>query len=428
MPDFSGSEVNRAIPIPFEENEPETAPFPVVGIGASAGGLEAFSQLFTTMPHDTGMAFVLIQHLDPAHKSLLSELLSKTTLMRVTEVVDGVSIEPNHVYVIPANASLRLAKGGLHLSPRSPSVAHFTIDEFFRSLAVEQGRLSIGVVLSGTGSDGSQGLKAIKSACGITFAQDEQTAHFPGMPRSAIATGIVDFVMPPARIGEELARISHHRYVVPPPNQAEQEILPDGDGELKEIFSTLLKATGVDFSHYKQNTIRRRIGRRMIVHRFERLREYLDFLRLHPEEKSELYRDVLINVTSFFRDPEVFAGLARSLSTLTQKKEIGNSFRVWVPGCSTGEELYSLAICVQEVFQTAGIDPSVQFFGTDISEGAIEIARSGVYPQRIAQEISEERLSRYFAKVDGKFQVIKAIRETCIFARHNLARDAPFPA
>jgi two-component system, chemotaxis family, CheB/CheR fusion protein len=389
MPDFSESEVDAAIPVPFEENEPEIAPFPVVGIGASAGGLEAFSQLLTSMPHDTGMAFVLIQHLDPAHKSLLSELLSKTTRMEVTEVVDGVLIEPNHVYVIPANAALRLTKRALHLSRRGPSAGpHFTIDEFFRSLAVEQGRLSIGVVLSGTGSDGSQGIKAIKSACGITFAQDERTAHFPGMPRSAIATGVVDFVLPPARIGEELARVSHHHYVVPPPNHGEQEILPDGEGELREVFSVLMKATGVDFSHYKKNTIRRRIGRRMIVHRLEMLREYLDFLRLHPEETSELYRDVLINVTSFFRDPEVFAALATRISALIQKKEIENSFRAWVPGCSTGEELYSLAICVQEVFQSAGIHPNVQLFGTDISAGAIEIARAGVYPERILQEVS----------------------------------------
>jgi two-component system, chemotaxis family, CheB/CheR fusion protein len=416
------------LPVPFENKEPQVAPFPIVGVGASAGGLEAFSRLLEALPVDTGMAFVLIQHLDPAHKSELTSILSKSTSMKVSEVIEGMAVEPNQVYVIPPNTTLQFERRALHLRPRSLNAGpHLTIDHFFQSLANEQSRLSIGVVLSGTGSDGSEGLKAIKSACGITFAQDEGSAKYPAMPRSAAATGIVEFVMPPAQIAEELARISQNRYILPSSGRDTKEVLPEGDGELKEIFSLLLRGTGVDFSHYKEPTIRRRIARRMVVHRFAELPPYVAFLRQHPEEVKELFRDALINVTSFFRDPAAFTALVTQLSALIQKKEFDkNSLRAWIPGCSTGEEVYSLAICVQELCERTGIRPILQFFGTDIDEGALAVARAGLCPERILQEISSERLNRFFTQVDGKYQISKAIRETCVFAKHDVTRDTPF--
>jgi two-component system, chemotaxis family, CheB/CheR fusion protein len=425
------SDVGFSSDVSSEDKRPTIAPFPVVGIGASAGGLEPIRQLLAALPGDTGMGFVFIQHLDPSHKSHLASILATATSMSVSEVVDGMVIESNHVYVIPPKATLRLHEGALYLSSRpAPGMPHLAIDDFFQSLAAEQGRLSIGVVLSGTGSDGSQGIKAIKDAYGITFAQDEQTAQYTAMPRSAIATGVVDFVLSPAQIAAELARISNHRYVVTPPDQrpdqSASEVLPDGDAELKQIFSLLLHAYGADFSGYKQTTLRRRIGRRMVIHHLDGLRDYLEFVQNHPDELKELYRNVLINVTSFFRDPEAFAALAGQLSARIGDETIGNSFRVWVPGCSSGEEVYSLVICVQEIFERAGLRPNVQFFGTDISEQALETARAGVYPENVLQNVSAERLSRYLTKVDGKYQINKAIRQACIFARQDVTRDTPF--
>jgi len=421
------SDLSAEVGSPSEDKEPKAAPFPIVGVGASAGGLEPFLQLLGALPSDTGMAYVLVQHLDPNHKSQLASILARATPLSVEEVVDGMPIEPDHVYVIPPNTTLRVAERALHLTPREPHGGpHLTIDDFFRSLAAEQGRLSIGVVLSGTGSDGAEGIKAIKSACGITFAQDEQTAQYAAMPRSAISTGVVDFVLPPAQIATELFRISHNRFIVPPPGQDGQEVLPDDDGELKQIFSLLLRAFGVDFSHYKQTTLRRRIGRRIVVHRFEGLADYLNFVQKHPDELKELYRDLLINVTSFFRDPEAFTALARQLTALVQNKTIETSFRAWVPACSTGEEVYSLVICVQEIFEEAGIHPDVQFFGTDISAQALQTARAGIYPENILHDVSAPRLSRYFTKIHGKYQISKTMREACVFARQDVTHDTPF--
>lgn len=417
-------------PVPFEDREPQAAPFPIVGVGASAGGLEAFSRFLEALPDHTGMAFVLIQHLDPTHKSELTAILSRSTCLPISQVTDGMPIEPNQVYVIPPNTLLRLANRAFHLMDRPVSASpSLTVDHFFTSLAQEQSRLAIGVVLSGTGSDGAEGLKAIKSACGITFAQEESSAKYPSMPRSAAATGIVDFVLPPAQIAQELARLSRDQYVVPPSagGRNTQELLPEGEAELQEIFSLLFHSTGVDFSRYKQPTMRRRIARRMVVHRLTKLPEYVTILRQHPEESKELFRDVLINVTSFFRDPDAFAALAAQLSLSLPTKQLnGKPFRVWVAGCSTGEEVYSLAICLHELFEVAGLHPRLQLFGTDLSEGALAIARSGLYPERIQEELSRERLNRYFTKMDGKFQISKAIRDACVFARHDVTRDTPF--
>jgi two-component system, chemotaxis family, CheB/CheR fusion protein len=426
MPDFLYSSMNSDAGLPAEERTPAVAPFPIVGVGASAGGLEPFTQLLTALPSDTGMAFVLVQHLDPTHKSQLTAILSRVTSMSVREVVHGMAIQPNHVYVIPPDTILRVAAHGLDLSPRPlQSTPHLTIDEFFQSLAAEQGRLSIGIVLSGTGADGSQGIKAIKTACGLTFAQEVESAQYGSMPRSAIATGAVDFILSPAQIAGELARISRHHYLAPA-DQSGEENLPDGDGVLQQFFSLILRATGVDFSHYKQTTLRRRIGRRMIVHRCDSLPEYLKFVRKNPDELKELYRDFLINVTSFFRDPEAFDSLAEQLSSRVQPNQYEHSFRAWIPGCSTGEEVYSLAILVRETFEKVGVVPHIQFFGTDISERALETARAGVYEERQLQGISAERLSRHFTEAQGLHRINKTIRELCIFARHDVTHDTPY--
>ena len=286
--------------------------------------------------------------------------------------------------------------------------------------------MSVGVILSGNGTDGSQGLKAIKSQCGITFVQSETSAKFCGMPHSAIASGAADFVLSPADIAQELARISVHPYVVTTPPDKAQEVLPDGEVELRKIFTLVHKTTGVDFSHYKQTTTRRRIGRRMIVHRAHNLSEYLAYLEKHPEETQELYRDILISVTHFFRDPDAFRALVKYLSGTLRHEEPRNSFRVWVPGCATGEEVYSLAITLQELFLQEGIGPTLQLFGTDISELALGKARTGLYPESIAQDVSPEQLQRYFHKVDGHYQIGKSIRDCCVFAKQDLTHDPPF--
>lgn len=293
------------------------------------------------------------------------------------------------------------------------------------SLAEDQGRLSIGVVLSGTGSDGSYGLKAIKGQCGITFVQHEATAKQGAMPRSAIATGAVDFVLPPGEIARELTRVSAHPYVAPSSSTGDG-VLPDGDGEIRRILALLHRATGVDFTHYKQTTVRRRIGRRMIVHRSQGLAEYLHYVRDHPAELQELYRDMLISVTRFFRDPEAFTTLVTTLSRAIRTRPRGMPFRVWVAGCATGEEAYSIAMCLCEVFQQENIQPGLQLFGTDISEDALRRARRGIYPDTIEAEVSPARLGRFFQRTDTGYQISKAIRDQCVFARQDVTRDPPF--
>ncbi len=441
-----GNEANPVDPAPSPlngplslDNEPEAVvtqedsspprgnPFPIVGIGASAGGLEAFGQLLSAIPPDSDMAFVLVQHLDPHHESMLAEILSPLTKMPVVTVRDGMQIEPNKVYVIPPNTSMVLDNSHLHLARREAGL-HLPIDIFFCSLANVQGSRAIGVVLSGNASDGSVGLRAIKAECGLTFAQEESTARFSGMPRNAAATGAVDFVLCPADIGKELAQLGHHRYLIPArPGNAESETLPDGDGDLRKVFALLTAATTVDFSHYKPTTVRRRIGRRMMVLRIETLSEYARYAEHHPDELRELYRDLLISVTSFFRDPESF----ESLSKLFRKLLDGNvqrsdPIRVWVPGCATGEEVYSLAISLNELIHEMQLTLPIQLFGTDISELALERARKGIYSEIIQENVSPERLRRFFAKIDSGYQIVKAIRENCVFARHDLTKDPPF--
>ncbi len=405
---------------------PRGDPFPIVGIGGSAGALEGFTQLLQHVPEDTGMAFVFIQHLDPTHASQLSEILSRATTMPVHTVSDGMSVEPNHVYVMPPNVTMSLERGALRLSNRPPGL-HLPIDSFFESLARAQGGRAIAVVLSGNAADGSHGVRAVKSECGLTFAQDESTARFTGMPRNAIATGAVNYVLSPAEIGKELAHIGAHPYVRPPRRRrADQEILPEANGDLKRILAFLNRSTKVDFSHYKQNTVRRRIGRRMIVTRAENLAGYAHFLQNDPKEAGELYRDLLISVTNFFRDPPVYDALRNHLRETLRGRDPGQTFRVWVPGCATGEEVYSIAILISELLEELELNTPIQLFGTDISEIALDRARAATYPAAIAENVSEERLLRFFVRTDSEFQIAKRTRELCVFARQDLTNDPPF--
>jgi two-component system CheB/CheR fusion protein len=400
---------------------------PIVGIGASAGGLEAFRLLLKNLPPDTDLAFVLVQHLDPGHESMLTSLLSKATQMPVTEVKEGMRAEPNHVYIIPPNTTMGILKGNLHLTARmEPGFRHMPIDYFLRSLADDQGSGAIGVILSGAATDGTLGLKAIKAEGGITFAQDEKTAKYDSMPRSAIAAGCVDFVLSPEKIARELARIGRHPYLRVSP--AEPVPLPaENDTDLRTLFLLLRNATGVDFSFYKYSTLKRRIVRRMVLHKIARLSQYLKHLQENPGELRALYEDILIHVTAFFREPETFQELKDTiLPNLLRTKPSGEPIRVWIAGCSTGEEAYSIAMVLLEHLGDRAASVPIQLFGTDISEAAIEQARAGTYSESSVAEVSPDRLRRFFVKGNGEYQITKSLREMCIFARQDLAKDPPF--
>ena len=405
--------------------------FPIVGIGASAGGLEAFTQLLRRLPADTGLAFVLVQHLDPRHETVLTELLSKATRMPTNQVQDGMPVRPDHVYVIPPNRSLTIAGGILHLGSReSTHGRHLPIDTFLASLADDQGACAIGVILSGTGSDGAVGLRAIKSAGGVTFAQDERSAQHAGMPHSAVVAGAVDIVLPPGEIAAELVRIARHPYVESPATSpTDADGAPDRNG-LREIFRILRSSTGTDFQGYKLATVRRRVARRMLLHRIESLEDYAGHLRLRPAEVQALHDDLFVTVTRFFRDPDVFHVLAHTVfPRLMKDRPRGTPLRIWTPGCATGEEAYSILIALTEFLETrkkARDDVEIQLFATDANSASIARARAGRYPESIALDVSPERLRRFFVKVDGQYQVIKSLRDATVFAVHNVATDPPF--
>ncbi len=394
--------------------------FPIVGIGASAGGLEAFKQLLGGLPTDTGMAFVLIQHLDPKHESLSAEILARATQMPVAEAKDGARVEPNHAYIISPNTELRISRGILQLTPRGKDGSpHLVIDSFLQSLADEQGDLAIGVVLSGTGSDGTAGLMSIKAAGGITFAQDLKSARFDGMPNSAVLSGAVDISLPPAKIAQELARISGRLEKRPSLEEPQMDL-----GPLANIFALVKHQCHVDFAEYKSSTIKRRIERRMLIHRSRGLEAYAKALSENPDEIKALFADILIHVTSFFRDPEAFEAIKK---TAFPRLSMGSGLRFWVPGCSTGEEAYSLTISLLEYLGERASQVPIQVFGTDISEQAIQKARLGEYPESISKNVSPERLSRYFVKLDtGGYRISKAVRDLCLFSRHDITRDPPF--
>jgi two-component system, chemotaxis family, CheB/CheR fusion protein len=409
--------------------DPAEAPsaFPVVGIGASAGGLEAFSELLSNLPSDIPMAVVLVQHLDPKHSSLLTELLTRTTPLPVVEARHGVRVEPAHVYVIPPNTTLTIDDDVLQLSPREVgSAPHMPVDTFLRSLAESRGEQAIGVVLSGGASDGALGIKAIKGEGGVTFAQDPATAGQDGMPRSAIASGAVDFVLPPRGIAQELARIGSHPYLRDPATSVAEDG-PSGERAIEQIYRLLQQESGVDFRLYRQTTVRRRIARRMLVHKVDTVDGYRRHLEEHGNELPILFNEILINVTRFFRDPAAFTALQNAAATrLIRQRSTEQPLRVWVPGCATGEEAYSVAIALIEAMDSATSTVSLQLFGSDVSEAAIVRARAGIYPLNIEIDVSPERLRRFFTKIDGQYQVKKSLRDLCVFARHNLAKDPPF--
>jgi len=401
----------------------------VVGVGASAGGLEAFSQLLHALPDDADLALVLVQHLAPQHESALPALLGAKTRLSVHQVTDGMHIEPGHVYVIPPNVQMGITDGELHLAPRPGDRTQYTpIDFFLRSLAHSAENRAIGVILSGTASDGAIGVREIKAVGGITIAQAPESARHDGMPRAAIATGMIDLVLSPPEIAAELVQISRHPYLRQPwPAKTGEGVVLD-DEQLERVFSLLHASSGVDFRHYKLPTMKRRIQRRMALNKLSGLAEYVKHLEEHPSEIEQLYQDILIHVTCFFREPESYEALATQvLPALLERRSENDPIRVWVPGCSTGEEAYSVSMTLSEFLQkeNKGGFP-IQIFGTDISETAIAFARSGIYPESISADVSPERLRCFFSKTDGNYQISKAVRDTCIFARQDVTRDPPF--
>jgi len=402
--------------------------FVIVAIGASAGGLEAFTELVKALPANTGMAFVLVQHLDPTHHSMLTELVSKSTSMSVAEVKNGMKVVANHVYVIPPNSMMTIANRVLQLNPREDFYAtRMTVDHFMRSLAEDQGGRSVGVILSGSGTDGTLGLAEIQAQGGVTFAQDETTARHDGMPRSAIAAGTVDFILPPKEIARELVRIAANRFVVPPEREEAEQAQHEAHPAIHTIFQLLRKSSGVDFTYYRHTTIRRRIQRRMVVHKIETLDDYVKYLQANPAEVKALYQDMLINVTSFFRNPTVFDSLKSLVyPSILKNRPRDTTIRVWAPGCASGEETYSLAITLLEFLGDKASEIPIQVFGTDVNEASIIKARTGMYPENIQGDVSPERLRRYFSKTETGYRVSKTIRDMCIFAQHNVLYDPPF--
>jgi two-component system CheB/CheR fusion protein len=397
---------------------------PIVGVGASAGGLEAFRELLSHLPDDTGLAFVLIQHLDPSHESHLPELLSKASTMPVSELKGETRAEANHVYVIPPRCNLSISDGVLHTPLRPDSGRNMPIDTFLRALAADRGNQALGVVLSGSASDGTLGLQAIKAAGGITFAQEMRTAKFDGMPGSAIAAGVVDFVLPPAGIARQLVAIARDSRV---PIKHGKATEPSGDTELTKIFRLLRSATGVDFTYYKHSTLQRRIKRRMVLRGFERLEDYIRDLERNRDEANALCESFLITVTAFFREPAVFEQLKKKVfPALVENRGRDDPIRIWVPGCSTGEEAYSIAICLMEFLEEAEVSLQFEVFATDISETAIEKARAGTYTSAALAHVSPQRLARFFTRTERGQQITKVIRDVCVFARQNVAQDPPF--
>jgi two-component system CheB/CheR fusion protein len=444
--------------------QPLKTPFPIVGVGASAGGLEAFQELLRELPVDTGMGFVLVQHLDPVHVSALTQLLARSSKMPVYEATQNMRVEPNTVYVIPPNVQMAIAGGALQLSPRGEvRGAARSIDFFFKALAQDQRERAIGVVLSGTASDGTLGLEAIKAEGGLTFAQDD-SAKYDSMPRSAIAAGCVDFVLPPQAMAAELARIANHPHVM---NAVNEHALParevsgatasEGAGDdgarvpagsrqakqdaattpastagtlhdgFRKILLLLRNHCGVDFSLYKSNTIERRVTRRLVLNKYHTLAEYAAFLKGNVKELDALYSDVLISVTSFFRNPEAFDVLKRKVFPKLLSQRVGDEpVRVWVLGCSTGQEAYSLAMAFAEAAADDSRGARLQIFATDLNEALLEKARHGLYAKSLTQDISPERLRRFFVEEDGGYRVTKTLREQIVFARQNVMSDPPF--
>ncbi len=410
-----------------ETGPPLDAPGPtIVAVGASAGGLDAFSQMLEHLPAAPNVAFVFIQHLSPQHESALPTLLANRTSLPVVQVTDGMPVAANHVYVMPSNAHMEIYDGHLSLLPRPGDRTQFTpIDAFFESLARAAQERSIGVILSGTASDGAIGIREIKAVGGITIAQSPESAKFAGMPQAAISTGMIDLVLSPKEIAEHVSEVRRHPYVLGKAAAEASGSLPNDD-QFRELFGLLRRSNGIDFKRYKTPTVKRRLLRRMALHRLTDVDSYLTFLREHPSEVNALCNDLLIHVTRFFRDQDSFKALETAALAELAAERTDDAIRVWVPGCATGEEAYSVAIVLMEVLGDRAADRKIQIFATDVSESAIEQARSGSYPASIAADVSPERLRRFFTKADGGYRVSKMLRDLCVFARHDLAHDPPF--
>ena len=406
--------------------------FQVVALGASAGGLEAFRLILQSLPSNTGMAFVLIQHLSPQHASQLPSLLAQATSMTVSEVEHGVTVKPNQVFVIPPNKVMNISRGVLELTPRENGTrVPMPIDHFFRSLARDQRGGAIGVVLSGSDSDGALGLQSIREEGGISITQSEESAKFSAMPHHAALAGPVDLILPPEQIASELGRIAGNRSLFSPaeagsPKKPGLVNSPD-EHHLNAILALLQKQAGIDFRDYKRATVDRRIQRRMLLHRHANLAAYAAHLETNTAEAMALYEDVLINVTGFFRDPDTFLALQNQvLPELLASRSPGAPLRVWVPGCSTGQEVYSIAVCLVEAVSNLPSPIPIQLFGTDLSDQVLAKARAGIYQENQLAEIPEERRRKFFTPVQNGFQVVKSIRELCVFARQNVCVDPPF--
>ena len=406
--------------------------FSIVGIGSSAGGIEACSSLLRELPENTGIAYVIIQHLGANSPSMLSRILARETAVPVAEAEHDTVVKPDQIYVIPPNMRMTIAQGRLQLAPRQAGDRPFmSIDIFFNSLAEDCHHQAIGVVLSGLDGDGAEGLRHIKQAGGITFAQSQSTAEYSEMPNSAAETGQVDFILPPAEIARQIVEVAQHPYVSQPDgfqiqvSEATHEAVSKSD--FLSLYTLLKTATGIDFSQYKRATFERRLKRRMALYRLNSLEAYLEHLRNNSAEMGALCRDVLITVTSFFRDAETFEFLKTTIyPSLIEQKGVDAAIRIWVAGCATGEECYSLAITLFEFLSERNLNLSIQIFGTDVNEEAIDVARRGVYPHSKMEGVSAERRQRFFSYSEGHYQVSKAVRELCIFARQNLGSDPPF--
>lgn len=421
----------RPLPLPPDKdgappvNAAAPSVFPIVGVGASAGGLEALEALFAELPPTPGMAFVVVTHQHPGHASLLPEILSKVASLPVTQAAHGVKLEPNHVYVSAPGGFLEIVHGTLHQVPsEGEGSPHLPIDHFFRSLAMDQKERAICIILSGTGTDGTLGLKAIKGESGMAMVQQVQSALYAGMPSSAVATGLADYVLPASALAERLLAYGRGPYLAASPTGEPPTVSPE---PMQKIFALLRTRTGHDFSGYKANTIRRRIERRMNLQQIKAPSQYLRYLQENPHELDVLFKELLISVTCFFRDKEAFESLAKlALPELFKERPDNHALRVWVPGCATGEEVYSLAVLLRECMEATKRPFVVQLFGTDLDNEAISTAREGLYPEGIAVDISPSRLDRFFIREDGCYRIRKDIREMAIFAAQNVIKDPPF--
>jgi two-component system CheB/CheR fusion protein len=412
--------------VPDTGPDVDRASFPIVGIGASAGGLEAFEKFFTHMPSDSGMAFVLVQHLDPTHDSMLVDIIRRYTRMHVLQVEDGMEIKPDTIYIIPPNRDMSLLQRTLYLTePEAARGMRLPIDFFFRSLADDLHERAICIILSGTGTDGTLGMRAIKGEGGMAMVQSPSSAKYDGMPQNAIATGLVDYTLPPDDMPQQLTTYVRQEFV--PGKRRAEPVLSESSDSLQKVFLALRSQTGHDFSQYKPSTIMRRIERRMTVNQIGQIHEYARYLRQNPLEIDTLFRELLIGVTSFFRDPEAFDVLKqKAIPALFEHRSPRQPVRVWVPGCSTGEEAYSLAIVLREYMNQTDHEYTIQVFATDIDNQAVEKARAGIYPDSIAADVSAERLQQFFSHEGNSFHVRQHIREMVIFAVQNVTKDPPF--